>query len=131
MRRKVAYGIEIATRGAHGEWQVRTAKAGLFSRKPKATARSIIERWIHEQSGQLRGGRVVIVGSKESLPRHFETTVRVRILDFDDRSRELAVAYIGSDAPAGPRRVDRWELPMPGYGEDVGRMPLSVGVGDG
>jgi hypothetical protein len=131
MRRKVAYGIEIAARDTHGEWQVLTAKAGLFSRKPKPTARSIIERWIHEQSGQLRGGRVVIVGPKASLPRQFETTVRVRILDFEDRTRELAAAYIGSDVPAEPPQVDRWELPMQPDRLDADRVPVSSGVGNG
>jgi hypothetical protein len=131
MRRKVAYGIEIATRDLHGEWQILTAKAGLFSRKPKPTARSIIERWIHEQSGQLRGGRVVILGPKASLPRQFETTVRVRILDYEARTRELAAAYIGSDVPTELSRVDRWELPMPQYRADADRVPTSSGVGDG
>jgi hypothetical protein len=124
MRRRVAYNFEIARRGDDERWHVLVARSGLFSRGPKATARSIVERWIFEQAGQLRGGRLVIVGRGGREPRRFDATVRVRVIDFANGTRDLAVAYIGTDqergARRGPRRgadllpgreVDRWELP--------------------
>jgi hypothetical protein len=124
MRRRVAYTFEIARRDGDDCWHVLVAQSGLFSRAPKATARSIAERWIFEQAGQLRGGRLVIVGRGGREPRRFDATVRVRVIDFADGTRDLAVAYIGTDqergARRGPRRradllpgrdVNRWELP--------------------
>ena len=97
MKGRVRYTFEIATRREGRVWQVLVARSGLFSRTPKSTARSIVERWIFEQQGQLRGGRVVIQGRRTAAPKGFETTVRVRVLAGDGSGRQLAVAYIGVD----------------------------------
>src|SRR6266540_6697703 len=108
MKGRVRYSFEIATRRDGGSWHRPVTRTGLFSRNPKATARSIVERWIHEQQGQLLGGRVVIRGRSTSVPRAFEASVRVRLLAGDGSGRQLAVAYIGTD------RVDAYALPDSG-----------------
>lgn len=92
MRGSRCYVFEIATRRG-GPWSVVAAGSGVFSRAPKATVRSIAERWIFEQAGQLRGGRLVIVGKRNRPCRSFEAFVRVRVLD--DRRGQLAAAYVG------------------------------------
>ena len=101
MRGRRGYAFEIATRGCDGQWVVVAARAGAFSRSPKATARSIAERWIFEQAGQLRGGRLVILGRRQRPPRAFEATVRIRVLDRLG-GRQLAAAYIGLDRGQDP-----------------------------
>jgi hypothetical protein len=103
MRGRARYTFEIARRQEGNSWRLLIAKSGLFSRGPKQTVRSIAERWIHEQQGQLRGGRLVIRGKRGDAPRRFEATVRVRILA--DDGQQLAVAYIGTD------RVDTYSPP--------------------
>jgi len=110
MKGRVRYTFEIATRREGGAWQALVTRSGMFSRSPKATARSIVERWIHEQHGQLRGGRVVIRGRRTAAPRAFEATVRVRVLAGDGSDRQLAVAYIGTDTGGGSQR-DAYSLP--------------------
>lgn len=97
MRGRVRYNFEIATWRRGGSWNTETVRTGLFSRGAKATARSIVERWIHEQQGQLIGGRVVIKGRRGDVPRGFEASARVRILAGDGSGRQLAVAYVGTD----------------------------------
>ena len=109
MKGRVRYTFEIATRRDDQTWHVLVARTGLFSRRPKATARSIVERWSHEQQGQLRGGRVVIGGRRAAVPKHFDATVRIRVLAGDGSGRQLAVAFIGIDRVAredGARRSD-------------------------
>jgi hypothetical protein len=96
MRGRRDYSFEIATRGSDGEWSVAVARTGIFSRSPKATVRSIAERWIFEQAGQLRGGRLIILGRRRTPPRAFDASVRIRILD-QLGGRQLAAAYIGVD----------------------------------
>lgn len=97
MRGRVRYTFEIATRRRGGSWNTIAVRTDLFSRGAKATARSIVERWIHEQQGQLVGGRVVIRGRRGDVPRSFEASARVRILAGDGSGRQLAVAYVGTD----------------------------------
>ncbi|WP_328522902.1 hypothetical protein [Kribbella sp. NBC_00359] len=101
------YDFEIATRRDESSWHLVAVRTGLFSRGAKATARSIVERWIHEQTGQMRGGRLLIKGRRGQLPRTFEAFVRVRILAGDGTARQLAVAYIGAD------RMDAYSPPDP------------------
>jgi len=103
------YAYEIAVRRDGGVWQALASGTGIFSRKPKATARSLVERWIHEQQGQLRGGRVVVRGRRPAAPRAFEATVRITILAGDGSGRQLAVAYIGDDRTRPAR--DRYAVP--------------------
>ena len=98
MRGRARYTFDIAARGRDGSWTVIAARSGRFSRGPKATARSIAERWIFEHVGQLAGGRLVIRGGQRGVPRKFVATVRIRILD-EYGVRQLAVAYIGTDRP--------------------------------
>jgi hypothetical protein len=86
------------------------ARSGFFSRSPKSTARSIVERWIFEQQGQLRGGRVVILGKQHAEPKAFDASVRIRILAGDGSGRQLAVAYIGADVV---RRTGKDAYSMP------------------
>ncbi|GAB2679464.1 hypothetical protein [Kribbella swartbergensis] len=115
MRGRRAYAFEIAMRGRDGRWIVVVAKSGMFTRSPKATARSIAERWIFEQAGQLRGGRLVIRGKRRTVPRAFDASVRIRIMD-ELGARQLAAAYIGLDrsqglaASAGDRK-DHYVIP--------------------
>jgi len=90
------YTFEIATRAHDGHWSVLTTQSGLFSRAPQATARSIAERWIFEQAGQLRGGRLVIHGKRGEPPKTVDTVVRILILDHVT-ARRLAAAYIIAD----------------------------------
>lgn len=99
MRGRRGYAFEIATRGRDCEWSVAVATSGMFSRSPKATARSIAERWIFEQAGQLRGGRLIILGKWRRPPRAFDASVRILILD-QLGGRRLAAAYIGVDRVA-------------------------------
>ncbi|MFG1626236.1 hypothetical protein [Kribbella sp. NPDC049227] len=106
-----SYAFEIAMRARDGSWQVVAARSGTFSRPPKATARSIAERWIHEQAGQLRGGRLVVLGKRRTPPRRFDASVRVRILDRLD-GYLLAAAYVGVD-----RDQDRVGSPFGGHDE--------------
>jgi hypothetical protein len=105
MKGRVRYTFEIATRGGGDSWCLLVTRSELFSRGPKQTVRSIAERWIHEQQGQLRGGRLVIRGRRGRAPRGFTATVRVRILAGDESGRQLAAAYIGLD------RIDAYALP--------------------
>lgn len=99
MRGSRCYVFEIATRRG-GPWSVVADGSGVFSRTPKATVRSIAERWIFEQAGQLRGGRLVIVGKRNRSCRSFEAFVRVRVLD--DRGGQLAAAYVGVEQGRAP-----------------------------
>lgn len=103
MKGRVRYIFEIATRSGGGDWQIALSRTGEFTREPKATARSIVERWIFEQAGQLRGGRVIIRGARTGAPRAFDATVRVRILAGDGSGRQLAAAFVGSDVSIGAR----------------------------
>jgi hypothetical protein len=96
MRGRRSYAFEIATRRKDGQWSVVVARSSVFSRAPKATARSIAERWIFEQAGQLRGGRLVVLGRWRTARRSFDASVRIRILDRVG-GRQLAVAFIGND----------------------------------
>lgn len=105
MRGRVRYNIEIGLRQSDGSWLLLVEGSGLFSRRPKQTVRSIAERWIHEQQGQLRGGRLIIRGKRADAPRGFEATVRVRVLADDESGRPLAAAYIGTD------RMDAYSAP--------------------
>jgi hypothetical protein len=98
MRGRRRYVFEIAMRRG-SQWSVAAVGSGTFSRVPKATVRSIAERWIFEQAGQLRGGRLVILGKRKAPPTTFDASVRIRILD--DRLRLLAAAYIGVDRRKG------------------------------
>jgi hypothetical protein len=99
MRGRRRYAFEIATRSS-GQWSVVVAGSGVFSRAPKATVRSIAERWIFEQAGQLRGGRLIIFGKRSVPPRSFDAFVRIRILDVG--LGQLAAAYIGVDKRRDP-----------------------------
>ena len=110
MKGLVRYTYEIAIRHDSGTWHPLVARSGFFSRSPKSTARSLVERWIHEQQGQLRGGRVVIRGRRAAVPRAFEATVRVRVLAGDGSGRQLAAAYIGDDRAQLLRR-DAYSVP--------------------
>lgn len=125
MRGRVRYVVEIATRRDGGSWHPLVTRSGLFSRGPKATARSIVERWIFEQQGQLRGGRVVIRGRRAGVRRAFEATVRVRILAGDESGRQLAVAYIGID------HARRFVVPPSDHGRDHYLPPRSLELAGG
>jgi hypothetical protein len=109
MKGRVRYAYEIAVRSDGGTWRDVVAGSSYFSRSAKATARSLVERWIHEQQGQLRGGRVIVRGRRLAAPRAFEATVRITILAGDGSGRRLAAAYIGDDRvrPGG----DRYAVP--------------------
>ena len=107
MRGRRIYAFEIATRRSDGAWTVITSGAGAFSRPPVATVRSLAERWIHERTGQLRGGRLVVVGRRRGAPRTLVASVRIRVLDQVD-GHPLASAYIGVDR-RDDVRVDRYE----------------------
>ncbi|MFF1819826.1 hypothetical protein ACFVWG_21170 [Kribbella sp. NPDC058245] len=111
MRGRKMYAFEIATRGNASEWVTAASGVGVFSRAPKPTVRSIAERWIHEQTGRLRGGRLVVVGRRRGAPRGFVPSVRIRLLDRAGH-RPLASAYIGVDRRDVVRR-DGYELPTP------------------
>jgi hypothetical protein len=124
MRGRRRYAFEIAMRGRDGQWSVAVARSGFFSRSPKATARSIAERWIFEQAGQLRGGRLVILGRRCGPPRAFDATVRIRILH-EYGARQLAAAYIGVDW----RRVSTSNDHGPIAGRDNYLPPSNVLVG--
>lgn len=110
MKGLVRYTYEIAVRRKSGTWHALVTGSGIFSRSPKSTARSLVERWIHEQQGQLRGGRVVIRGRRTAAPRAFEATVRVKVLAGDGSGRQLAAAYIGDDRTHATRR-DAYAVP--------------------
>lgn len=109
MRGRTRYVFDIAMRGQDHEWSVAVSKAAMFSRRPKETTRSIAERWIFEQAGQLRGSRLLIVGKRARPPRSFDADVRIRIMERIG-GRQLAAAYTGVDrgrgsaAPAHPSR---------------------------
>ncbi|GAB3930351.1 hypothetical protein GCM10029976_031980 [Kribbella albertanoniae] len=111
MRGTKMYAFEIATRGRGGEWVTVASGLGVFSRAPKPTVRSIAERWIHEQTGRLRGGRLIVVGRRRAAPRGFVPSVRIRLTDRAG-DRPLASAYIGVDRRDVVRR-DGYELPTP------------------
>lgn len=109
MKGRVIYAYEIAVRRDGEVWHALASGTGMFSRSPKATARSLVERWIHEQQGQLRGGRVVVRGRRVAAPRAFDASVRIRILAGDGSGRQLAAAYIGDDRTRPAR--DRYAVP--------------------
>jgi len=112
MRGRRGYSFEIATRKGDVEWSVTVARAGIFSRWPKATVRSIAERWIFEQAGQLRGGRLIILARRRTPPRAFDASVRIWILDQFGGRQLAAAAYIGVDriAPSADGR-DHYLVP--------------------
>ncbi|GAA0597370.1 hypothetical protein GCM10009534_34680 [Kribbella sandramycini] len=104
MRGKRMYAFEISTRSLDGSWSTVASGVAEFSRPPKASVRSIAERWIHEETGRLRGGRLIVVGRRRHAPRWLVPAVRIRLLD---RAGEypLASAYIGEDRRDAVRRV--------------------------
>lgn len=112
MRGKRMYAFEISTRGRNGSWSTVASGIGEFSRPPKASVRSIAERWIHEETGRLRGGRLIVVGRRRRAPRWFVPRVRIQLLD---RAGEypLASAYVGDDRRDVVRRRSH-ELPGAG-----------------
>jgi len=99
------YAFEIATRGQDGSWSTVASGSGQFSRPPKASVRSIAERWIHEETGRLSGGRLLVVGRRRSAPQGFVAGVRIRLLD-PAGDYPLASACIGLD------RRDYYRLPV-------------------
>jgi hypothetical protein len=111
MRGRRMYAFEIATRARDGSWSTVASGSGQFSRPPKASVRSIAERWIHEETGRLSGGRLLVVGRRRNAPRGFVAGVRIRLLD-PQGDYPLASAYIGLD------RRDHYQLPV---GERLGR----------
>ncbi len=113
MRGRRMYAFEIATRGNDGQWTVVAAGTNAFSRPPKATVRSLAERWIHENTGRLGGGRLIIVGRRRGAPRAFVAGVRIRLLDRPD-GYALATAYVGVDRRDAIRiGWDHCDLPVP------------------
>lgn len=92
------YAYEIATRGDNGGWRVVMSSWGIFTRDPRATARSLLERWINDHLGQLPGGRVYVFECpKDPEPAGIVGDVRVRIYNNPAAagSRPLAAAYLG------------------------------------
>jgi hypothetical protein len=100
MRARMTYELDIAMRGRDGRWWVAVARSAQFDRSPMSTARSIAERWIFEETGELPGGRLLVVGQRHRLPQSFDASVRIRILD-KPGGRQLAAAYIGIDCGRG------------------------------
>ncbi|GAB3934039.1 hypothetical protein GCM10029976_042420 [Kribbella albertanoniae] len=106
------YAFEIATRESDGRWTVVASGTNVFSRPPKATVRSLAERWIHEHTGRLGGGRLVIVGRRRGAPRAFVAGVRIQLLDRPG-GYALATAYVGVDRRDAVRTDrDHYELPV-------------------
>ncbi|WP_405056861.1 hypothetical protein OG474_29495 [Kribbella sp. NBC_01505] len=108
MRGRRMYAFEIAKRGKDGSWSRVASGTGQFSRPPKASVRSIAERWIHEETGRLSGGRLLVVGRRRGVPRGFVPSVRIRLLD-PAGAYPLAAAYIGLDRRDVVR--DQYQLP--------------------
>lgn len=92
MRRLYAY--EIATRPPGGEWTIVTAENDVFIRDPRSIARSIIERWIHENLRRLDGGRVVVTSGQgaDLAPGGLAPYVRVRVFR---GGTVVSVGYLG------------------------------------
>jgi hypothetical protein len=109
------YFYEIASRDETNHWQVVTTDRVASTRDPQSTARSVIERWINDQHGQLPGGQVFIFNHpKTTEPNDITASTRVRIYTTHPphKSCILAAAYIGhhnhSDARQQTCRLPNW-----------------------
>lgn len=119
------YAYDVATMDVDGDWTVDLSGQDVFSRDPASTARSLLERWIHDNCRQLTGGGRVLVfaGSKAARSGHLDglaPNVRVRVFrthNGNPHTRSLAaIAYLArverDDDSTGRRNglVDRWRL---------------------
>lgn len=115
------YAYDIATTDADGRWTVNVNGADEFSRDPVETARSLLERWIHEHYGRIAGGsRVFVLTAQDAEQNGVVPNVRVRVFRTRNGNRHTrslaAIAYLArveSDHDSTDRRngrVGRWRL---------------------
>lgn len=116
------YAYDIATTDVRGDWTFDVSGKDVFVRDPRSTARSLLERWIHDNYRQLAGGGRVLVltGAKAATVSErdgFAPNVRVRVFrTHDAHTRSLAaIAYLArverddsTDRQNG--RGGRWRL---------------------
>ena len=141
------YRYEIATSAQNGRWTPAVIRTDTFSRDPESIARGLLEQWIIDHAGRLRGGRVIVYTSAtRAESARLLATVRVRVhkAGADDGAAPVAVAYLGEfdrsprsrDLDRGPhqsatphqRRRDRMRarlrLPGPRHGDQEVADPL-------
>jgi hypothetical protein len=92
------YRYEIATSAQNGRWTPAVIRTDTFSRDPESIARGLLEQWIIDHAGRLRGGRVIVYTSAtRAESARLLATVRVRVYkaEADDGAAPVAVAYLG------------------------------------